>query len=142
MKIASVYGLECVYCGEPATDRDHVVPHSLINNRDAKRTYDGCEVVPACRDCNGALHDRPIVTIAERANWLLTRLRKKLSKMPVWSEVAINELGRTMQSFVRGGQAKRQAIERRLRHLEQVAKLVGLTPGRYWENGTHNLYVN
>jgi hypothetical protein len=142
MKIDSVYGLECVYCGEPATERDHVIPHSLMHSQDVKRTFENTEVVPACRDCNGALRDRPIVTVAERADWLLTRLRKKLTKMPSWSEVEIKQLGRTLQNFVRTGQGKRAALERRISHLEQVAKMRGLTPERYWKNGTSNFYLN
>jgi hypothetical protein len=47
-----------------------------------------------------------------------------------------------MHSFVRNGQAKREATERRIGHLEQISKLVGLTPERYWENGDGNLCVN
>lgn len=36
----------CVYCGDPATDRDHVVP----------RSRGGTEIVPACRPCNCSKH--------------------------------------------------------------------------------------
>lgn len=44
-ELPSVIGLDCVYCGAPATNRDHVVP--------VRRG--GCAVgnlVPACRRCN------------------------------------------------------------------------------------------
>jgi hypothetical protein len=128
-------------CGEPATDRDHVVAHSLVKVSDARRTYECDEVVPACRECNGALHNKPLVTIAERANWLLIRLKKKLDKMPVWEKSEMTQLGRCLRAVVEAGQLKRKKTERRVEHLEQVAQLRGLTPERYWETNGDNMYI-
>jgi hypothetical protein len=140
-RVSSVYGLECVYCGEPATDRDHVVAHSLVNSASRDRTFDHDEVVPACKDCNGALNNKPLVTIAERAHWLSERLKKKLDKMPIWEPREIDKLGRCLQSVVNAGQLKRKKTERRVEHLEQVAQLRGLTPERYWETNGDNMYI-
>lgn len=42
----------CVYCGEPATTQDHVIPLSRGGD-------DGIEnVVPACRSCNSSKKDK------------------------------------------------------------------------------------
>ena len=39
-------GESCAYCGEPAEDREHVVPQCLLINRDRPL------VLPSCRACN------------------------------------------------------------------------------------------
>ena len=134
MNISDVYGLECIYCGEPASQRDHVIPHSVVNGTDASRTYDHADVVPACRDCNGALTNKPLLTISERATWLHQRMERKLAKMnrQQWTEEEISALGKTLQAYVRREQSKLHEIERRLAHLTSVKKLSCLNPDFYW----------
>lgn len=41
---------ECVYCGEPATQQDHVVPRGRLGWED--------HLVPACRRCNDSKNNR------------------------------------------------------------------------------------
>lgn len=67
----------CTYCGEPATDRDHLVSCAS----QGIRSYSFGKIVPACRQCNGTLGAVPLQDISSRAGYLLqrySRLRKKL----------------------------------------------------------------
>jgi 5-methylcytosine-specific restriction endonuclease McrA len=58
--IPTLVGLECVYCGEPATERDHVVPWVQGGRAETGN------VVPACRRCNISKHARsPLQWLAE-----------------------------------------------------------------------------
>lgn len=68
----------CIYCGDPATDRDHVIP---VAWKAAPRHYD-CHTVPSCADCNQKiLRDRLIFTVEERAEFVLKELSKRLAKV-------------------------------------------------------------
>lgn len=129
----SIFSLECVYCGDQASQRDHVVPHSVTNSREDKYDFDHTKVVPACKECNAALYNRPLFTVAERAQWLLVRLKKKLNQTPTWDKTELNELGKTLRSFVVSQQIKRENLEKRISHLEQVSKLYGFSPENYWD---------
>lgn len=44
--IPSLEGLDCVYCGEPADHRDHVIPRSRGGHAEEGN------IVPACHTCN------------------------------------------------------------------------------------------
>lgn len=62
----------CVYCGDPATTRDHVVPRSWRYT-----TY----TVPACVDCNcRILRDVPLFTVEDRRAYVATH--KKVRSAP------------------------------------------------------------
>jgi hypothetical protein len=132
--IRSVEGLECVYCGDVAKDRDHVVPQSLV--AEESKTWHSDRVVPACHDCNGALHNKVLLTIAERASWLAKRLKRKYDKLSIkaWTEDELQELGPTLRAFVKSQESRRYILAQRLHRCEAVAKLTHLTPQAYWDN--------
>lgn len=55
------FGGRCMYCGDPATTRDHVFPISLGG------TDDISNIAPACQPCNSSKNDRPLgVWVARR----------------------------------------------------------------------------
>src|ERR1017187_1607687 len=68
--------LYCTYCGEIATDRDHVIPCYYRRIR----TYARLDItVPSCSHCNSnILRYLPLFTVKDRkeyvANWLQTKL--------------------------------------------------------------------
>lgn len=43
----------CVYCGQPATQADHIVPVALGG------THHAANLAPACAHCNASKKDRP-----------------------------------------------------------------------------------
>lgn len=72
--------LTCIYCGEPATERDHVIPvkFSRRGPRLSKRCYSLGPLVDACRDCNMCLGARCLFTVAERRAYVYSCLHRKL----------------------------------------------------------------
>lgn len=125
----------CIYCGGIATDRDHVPPFSLTDK--SERTFYRHEVVPACRNCNGALHNKPLLTLATRAGWLSERFQRKLSALPPpWNTKEIATLGYALQQYVKRTESKRIRLESASAHCERLrirAVRVGLTPEMYWD---------
>jgi hypothetical protein len=139
MKVSSVEGLECIYCGSPATERDHVIPHAIVNvalssGEYPKRSFEDTEVVPACRDCNASLHSKMLLTIADRAAWQAKRLERKLDRTEkrAWTTQELEELGPTLRVYVIEKQRHKANLEQRLSRCEGVARLVDLTPVEYW----------
>jgi len=67
-----VKGDDCVYCGKPATTRDHIPPRAgklrALQIGLARRRW---VTVPACRKCNEALGKLPLWTIAARTRFLV-----------------------------------------------------------------------
>ena len=68
----------CTYCGDLATDRDHVIPLAWYGGT---RVFRNKEIVPACKECNRSiLKDRPYFTVEDRCEYVAKMLRKKLLK--------------------------------------------------------------
>ncbi len=104
----------CFYCGEIATSADHVVPMSW-----ARVVFTKQWLVPACGECNSILGNRELWDPEDRLGFVRKKLQKKYRKVlkaPVWDEEDLSELGPTLQAGVRGRQALREAVERRLSH--------------------------
>jgi hypothetical protein len=60
----------CVYCGAPATTRDHVIPLSK------EVTTDDNFEVPCCTACNSSVKARYFNSFEDKAKWLLHRATK------------------------------------------------------------------
>lgn len=61
--------LRCVYCGDPATDWDHLTP-LVVNRLPSGRTSGPGNMVPACAPCNQSKSGRPWAT------WITSRARR------------------------------------------------------------------
>ena len=68
--------LDCVYCGESATTKDHLLPRSWSG--DAGRRL--VPVVPSCQECNSTLGDRFLPDVMDRRNYVHERYRVKYRK--------------------------------------------------------------
>ena len=68
--LGSSYGEPCVYCGEPSTDLEHIIPKSKggTNNQE--------NLVPSCRLCNGKKYQKDVADFLndERSNIKLERV--------------------------------------------------------------------
>lgn len=125
----------CYYCGSPADTIDHVVPRSLL----VSITDSGVDeltaaamkrsrrmTVPACRECNGLAGAKFHETLAERAEFVRTRLGQRYRKalaMPDWSATELAELAPGLRGYVIAGLIERDLLRRRLRY-----RAKGLTP--------------
>lgn len=103
----------CTYCGEPATDNDHLVP--LPWTGPGARRF--VPTVRSCRNCNQTLNDVPIFTIAGRCEHIAAHLRKRHRKqlaIPDRARAELNDYGHKMRTNLLAAQSRRQALRRRL----------------------------
>lgn len=96
----------CYYCGIPATDFDHVPPISMA---DALVTTDALNAsllvkVDACKDCNGYLGAKPLLTPEDRRREVRDHIATQIHKYRDvdWSVAEIRQLGPNMKREVRG----------------------------------------
>jgi len=82
--------------------------------------------VPACSECNRRLGSRLLVTVPDRARYLLGRNTvkwKKLLNSPDWDEDEIEQLGGNLRRRIRAIMAAKRFAVQRLSHLELVASM-------------------
>lgn len=100
----------CFYCGDPASDREHVYPKSVFGERGFK--------VWSCGECNGIAGKKVFETIEEKGVYIRTRLQKKYKKLytyPDWDEDELSELGPRLRKQVKAWMEAKKWIRRRLR---------------------------
>jgi len=118
-EIASTAGA-CTYCGEPATENDHLLPLPWTGKAARRST----KKVPACRECNGRLSDLFLPTVEERAAHLFQVLAEEhldeLGK-PDWSPRELEALGDRLRQAVITRQADRTILRSRLAWLKLTA---------------------
>lgn len=64
----------CTYCGDPATERDHVIPVIFQHNHDQQRGTINGPITYACHRCNCSLGSHWFDTFSERCRWLSDRI--------------------------------------------------------------------
>lgn len=104
----------CFYCGDIATDRDHILPAS---SRGPVRRFSGQETVRACRECNVVLGPKIFLSIFDRIDYLIRTYRKryKLNKPTVhWDEDELEEIGHTLASKIKKDISKRERGENKI----------------------------
>jgi hypothetical protein len=111
-------GMDCAYCNECASEKDHIPPLVWVNNLGQEffrnLGYSFLKV-PCCSDCNSRLSKRDLFTHKERQVWLELRLIEVLVENSVeWTDEEIEELGPNLRSYVEARQRKRQALTRRI----------------------------
>lgn len=109
--------LVCVYCGDNATDADHLVPEPWTG-RAIRRLV---PTVPACRHCNRTISDAPLFTVPARAEVVATSIRSKWRRklqIPDRDETELAEYSFRMRQTISASQAERRFIRARLIVLE------------------------
>lgn len=107
----------CVYCGDFATDVDHLVPMPWTGP--VARRY--VPTVMACRDCNARISAAPVFTIAGRAEIVATSLLRKHGRrlaIPDRSSAVLATFGRRLCTDLTAAQNRRGHMRRRLLVLE------------------------
>jgi len=112
----------CVYCGDYATSRDHLIPR--YSSGEIWRGV--VPVVPSCVACNSSLCDALVIPVHERAWHVARSLRARhgrLLRQRPWTDDELADLGRGLRNSVRAHEAQRRLLMARLAVLE----LGGLT---------------
>ena len=111
----------CVYCGDPATDRDHVIPSSYSQ---AIKTFGDTSWVWACRECNELLSNKMLVTVPIRAAYLADALKsrhKALLHTAKWTEEELSDLGPMLQQRIRAALIRKNRISARILWCKRIA---------------------
>ncbi len=91
----------CVYCGDPADSRDHLIAVSY--NRDSRDYAFQSRllgpVVWSCRDCNLRLGNRWFDSFDDRCRYMRDLLHKK-AKGIHWTQKQINALDISLRSYI------------------------------------------
>lgn len=92
--------LKCFYCGDLASDREHVTPHSATNAGGHK--FNGKETVNCCSECNTLLGTVYPYDLQARINYLYEKIIKKYQLdvlIPEWADEEFEELGYTRRTW-------------------------------------------
>lgn len=113
----------CVYCGEQAESRDHVVarvitgvsPSVSIGGAMA-RAFARRLTVPSCIECNSVLSDHPSSNIVDRRAVIDGFLSKKiaLGGLADWSDAEVAELGWALGNSVKRRADRLARLRRRM----------------------------
>ena len=107
----------CIYCGESADHRDHLVPINWTGP--IARMF--VPMVPACGDCNRRINDALVQTIAGRSEVVASSLRRKYGKqlsIPDRDEDWFAEFNPRMAANLRAAQGNRRLLRLRLAVLD------------------------
>lgn len=126
IKITDIFNEHtCTYCGEAASDKDHVIPRASEADH-KKNHFNKKNTVPSCRECNLTLSSRYILTISDRSKFLIeayTNKFKSLLAMPHHSDEDIKELEGSLKKSIKGQMKKKKIILERMSNLELIGLL-------------------
>lgn len=122
----SIHTDDCIYCGLPAEHLDHIPPISHINSidlddyhRKGNRLWKVC----SCGECNAALGNRRLYTIADRKRFLLTKYKQRYRKYynaVHWDEDELKEMSKQFRKEIEQLMKKKKWVENRFLVLIQV----------------------
>jgi hypothetical protein len=102
-RVSGVSWERCIYCGGPVQCWDHAPALSLVDGIDVekyKAKGGKFRLYPACLQCNSLLHNYSDTNFYGRLEYLALRYKKRLAKIPYWSENELAGLGKNMKAFV------------------------------------------
>lgn len=108
----------CFYCGTQPTDRDHVIPFSMLSleKRGGKPCASVGMTTPSCHECNNILSDLFFETLHDRCEYANKRIRRRYSKllhMETWQDWELNEIKGKLRRYVICKQEERNvAVDR------------------------------
>lgn len=112
----------CVYCGEPASERDHFLPLKyahLVNDLERVRLLPLKFTVPSCHSCNAIANDKVFRSVSAKRQAIHKRLREKNRRLiatPDWSDYDREGTGWGLLTLVNARQSQRQRLLARLRY--------------------------
>lgn len=115
---------KCVYCGYDKQCREHVIPVTYLG---LTRSYDPNSnwIVSSCNKCNQFAGNVVFFSIAEKAEYILKRYRKKYKKILLsedWEEKEIMELDYNLRDGIRAQIILKELVISKIEHLETVVK--------------------
>jgi hypothetical protein len=94
----------CRYCGQDATDWDHVPPLHYVERLTVLEVNNlRLRKVPSCKECNSWLGASILITIRERRACIKLKFREKYKRYletPAWAQDELEPLGYRMKQHV------------------------------------------
>ena len=111
--------IDCAYCGDRATSKDHVLPVVYSNAHPDMPTErrDLLFTVPACRQCNSIASGRVFDSLGEKRAYIhdeLRRRNRKLLESQSWSDEDLKELGPSLRRRLLAQRRRRERLVARL----------------------------
>jgi len=120
----------CAYCGLAAESVDHIPPVKHMDWFLPDERY----CVPACKECNGGLGDRFLLTFTERLEfikvWLRLRYAREL-KTVVRSPEELKEYGPTLRKKLEKAGLRKTVLQDRLEYLAIPPRLAYRRDSRF-----------
>lgn len=121
----------CVYCGDHATETDHVicVSSQTIHPKPARRRTDFGPIAHCCKSCNHILHDKGFDNFDQRCKHVADNINASTQAV-IWTKEEIQKLDISLRRYVEHDQARRLWMRMRadwfqsrdyLLNLEQLA---------------------
>lgn len=102
----------CVYCGDPAWTRDHVIAVSFQRTHRKHCFKTNGPWCWACKDCNIHLHNKFFDSFLSRCEWASWRISVK-AKPIEWHEYELKPLDFGLRAYIKNDIAKRRWIQNR-----------------------------
>ena len=115
-------GYHCFYCGDYASDLDHVPPLSLLEVygvEQLKKAEIPFALIPSCSECNSMLSNRKLLDVISRLEYLDKRYNKAYDKRVVWTPKEIEEMGEFFQKALKARNIRDDELIRKIRAIEQ-----------------------
>ena len=127
---------KCFYCGEYATEKDHIIPVSFYwsgkrkrHNRYFIKGYGKDNLIDCCRECNSIAGNKVFTYVDDKREYIQERLKTKYRKvinMPFWSDEEIKELGYNLRKDIKIQQLARVWILNRINYPIEIYSRVRL----------------
>ena len=108
----------CVYCGDRATTRDHVLPVTIASRlADLRAIKGGLLIVPACSDCNGLAGGLLFKSVSAKRRYIRRRLlqrHKRLLEMAEWTDQQLEACGWVLRTKILADLAAREKVRARI----------------------------
>ena len=98
----------CAYCGEGATDVEHVIPRVS-----SLPTY----TVPSCSECNNIAGALLFPSFHSKLLYIQEKIRRRyrhVLRVPEWTTDEIEEMGQSMRTMILAFQRARKWVKRRV----------------------------
>jgi len=104
----------CVYCGDPSTQKEHVLPQSKT------WMFQGDYVswiLPTCQECNNIAGGNLFKTFGDKTKYIHIHLRKKyrIALNCDWTPEELDELGPSLRETIEKDLEIKKWLERRLK---------------------------
>jgi len=126
-----VEGVCCAYCGEYATQREHLVPFSFLRSKTSKGTPNDnfwTWILPSCKECNAIAFDQVFETAEAKRCFIQERLAGRYQddlESPEWSEKDLQDLGPALEQYVMACQARSYITRSRVSYSGPLPPTIG-----------------